>query len=85
MPFYMTAGITLSQKLIGVDMSFGAVGANSDGVVEQTIHSTEDVAVSSIVLSGSGTLMTITTTTPHARVAGDRFAIVGNTISVLNV
>lgn len=82
-PIRLGFGLSMSQRIIGQECAVEIVGCDSDGVVD------ENVAVSSIPISGTVTIATnvatINTATSHGLRGGDRICLVGNKENRLNV
>lgn len=84
-PFFIKAGVTVSQKLVGVSASMGAVGVGADNVVELANTPTSSIAITTATLSGNGTILTIVTPTPHALLSKRRISLIDFDFSSLNI
>jgi len=83
MPYVAESGLSLSQRLVGVESAFGVIGTDASGTVESL------TPPSNISISGNITVATnvwtINTATAHGLVPNDRIILIGNTDSRLNV
>lgn len=83
MPFYVDSGLSMSQRLVGVEQAFGVVGVDASGTIE-ALPTPSDLAISGNVTVLTN-VWTINTTLAHGLVPNDRIVLFGNTDSRLNV
>lgn len=82
MPFFVRAGLTLSQRIQGEEFAFCLVGVDSTGtVIPDTVPA--DQNITQIVIASN--VATVTTQSDHGYVVGQQVYIAGMAYSALNV
>ena len=83
MPVRMGYGLSMSQRILGQEVSVCLVGCDAQGNVEE-VPSVSPIAIAGTVVVSSN-IATINTTLPHGLNGGDRVALYGNEEVRLNV
>ena len=83
MPYVAESGLSLSQRLVGVESAFGVIGTDASGTVE-TLTPPSNISISGNITVATN-VWTINTATAHGLVPNDRIILIGNTDSRLNV
>lgn len=82
-PFIVDSGITISQRLVGVECAYGVIGVDSSGAIE-SLTPPADLSISGSITVATN-VWTINFPSDHGLVPNDRICLIGNTDSRLNV
>ena len=83
-PFRFGFGLSLSQRIIGQEISMELVGVNSTTGAVAEMASVPLIPILGTIVS-NGSALTVNTTLPHGLRGGDRVCLVGNAEARLNV